>query len=301
MTEETALEVIEGEFVQLGTIWVDGPSEVIQRASEIATQLADIVDKRNLYTKISGKKFVRVEGWTTLGAMLGVLPRELRCYPMQNVEGGPINGYEAEVELIRASDGAVIGRGSAICTRDEKNWAKRDDFAIRSMAITRATGKAYRLGFSWIMTLAGYEPTPAEEMTEPEKHKTARPKSTNGSRPLSPGKLKSFLVSKAEGKPETHQTAVATPGQKGLVAGKLAECFAPADDADQKRRSVLLWLWGDDSVKDLTMAAAGATLDWLLDKNADEGTYDLHPAAPQEAQAVLKEALKEAGQQELEL
>jgi ABC-type proline/glycine betaine transport system substrate-binding protein len=32
------------------------------------------------------------------------------------------------------------------------------------MAITRATGKAYRLGLSWIVTLAGYQPTPAEEM-----------------------------------------------------------------------------------------------------------------------------------------
>jgi hypothetical protein len=32
------------------------------------------------------------------------------------------------------------------------------------MAVTRATGKAYRLAFSWIMNLAGYEVTPAEEM-----------------------------------------------------------------------------------------------------------------------------------------
>jgi hypothetical protein len=32
------------------------------------------------------------------------------------------------------------------------------------MAITRATGKAYRLGLSWIVTLAGYSPTPYEEM-----------------------------------------------------------------------------------------------------------------------------------------
>jgi hypothetical protein len=32
------------------------------------------------------------------------------------------------------------------------------------MAQTRATGKACRLAFSWIMSLAGYEPTPAEEM-----------------------------------------------------------------------------------------------------------------------------------------
>ena len=34
------------------------------------------------------------------------------------------------------------------------------------MAITRATGKAFRLSFSWIMKLAGFQPTPAEEMVD---------------------------------------------------------------------------------------------------------------------------------------
>jgi hypothetical protein len=32
------------------------------------------------------------------------------------------------------------------------------------MAITRATGKACRLGLGWIMHMAGYESTPAEEV-----------------------------------------------------------------------------------------------------------------------------------------
>lgn len=33
---------------------------------------------------------------------------------------------------------------------------------------TRAMGKAYRMAFSWIIKLAGYEPTPAEEMRRSE-------------------------------------------------------------------------------------------------------------------------------------
>jgi len=48
------------------------------------------------------------------------------------------------------------------------------------MAITRATGKAFRLAFSWIVVLAGYEATPAEEIVEAE----ARP-ATKGARPVS--------------------------------------------------------------------------------------------------------------------
>ena len=38
------------------------------------------------------------------------------------------------------------------------------EFQIASMAQTRAVSKAFRLALSWVMTLAGYEPTPAEEM-----------------------------------------------------------------------------------------------------------------------------------------
>ena len=85
-----------------------------------------------------------------------------RSYSVVRLDDG---SYEAVVELIRVTDGAIIGRASALCGMDE-TWGTRQEFARRSMAITRATGKAYRLGFSWIMTLTGYEATPAEEMTE---------------------------------------------------------------------------------------------------------------------------------------
>jgi len=190
MEDNKALEVVEAEFVQLGTVRTSGPADVITQATGIATQLAAIVNSRKLYTVIRGKKHVRVEGWTTLGAMLGVLPREVGVARLDD------GGYEAVVELVRASDGAVIGRGSALCGMDEPTWAQRPEYARRSMAVTRATGKAYRLGFSWIMTLAGYSPTPAEEMPDEESEKpkrkvTAKPQeSTSPPHPARPAKKK---------------------------------------------------------------------------------------------------------------
>ena len=142
---------------RLGALTVE-PEHMIERATAIARPLGKMILDRKLYTEIQGKKFVRVEGWSTLGAMLGVLPREVETKKLED-------GYEATVELIRASDGLVIGRASAICLKSERRWGKADEYAIRSMAITRATGKAFRLGFSWVIKLAGdYEPTPAEEM-----------------------------------------------------------------------------------------------------------------------------------------
>ena len=144
------------EHVKLGMLDV-APEQVVNRATKIANALADVIKKKGLSSRIRNKDYVRVEGWSTLGAMIGVLPKEKHVNKIDN-------GYEAYVELVRASDGIVIGGASAICTRDEKNWKDRDEFAVRSMAITRATGKAYRLGMAWIMELAGYAGTPAEEM-----------------------------------------------------------------------------------------------------------------------------------------
>ena len=46
---------------------------------------------------------------------------------------------------------------------DEATWAKRPDYARRSMAATRAVSKACRLAFSWVMVMAGYDATPREE------------------------------------------------------------------------------------------------------------------------------------------
>ena len=154
-------EIVVSESVQLGTVQATSPADIVDRASEIATVLAKVINDRKLFTVINGKKYVQVDGWNTLGGMIGVLPRETKSEKIDN-------GYLAFVELVRTTDGMIIGGASAICTREEKNWGKRDEYAIKSMATTRATGKAYRLGFSWIMNLAGYESTPAEEMIDGE-------------------------------------------------------------------------------------------------------------------------------------
>jgi len=150
--------------VALGTLQASNPAALVAGAAELAKQLAIVIKKQNLATVIKGKQFVNVEGWTTLATMLGVTAREVCTVEADGV-------YTATVELVRMSDQAVISRASAECgSADELDkhgkpiWSSRPRYARRSMAQTRATGKACRLAFSWIMSLAGYEPTPAEEM-----------------------------------------------------------------------------------------------------------------------------------------
>lgn len=146
--------------VSLGTLHAETPQGLIAGAAEMAGTLADLIRTRGLSTSIKGREYVQVEGWTTLGVMLGVTAREVETREAHGI-------YTAVVELVRMSDGAVVSRASAECG-EEAPWCNRPRYARRSMAQTRATGKACRLAFSWIMKLAGYEVTPAEEMPADE-------------------------------------------------------------------------------------------------------------------------------------
>lgn len=179
MEAENALVVSDQDNLPTavnGTLFrTDSPREIVSRASEMATALAAVIKKQKLTTTISGREHVRVEGWTLLGTMLGVFPVCVWTRPLEN-------GWEARVEA-RTLGGSVIGAAEAACLRSEKTWSNRDDYALRSMAQTRATSKALRLPLGFVVAMAGYETTPAEEMevatTRPAESKP-KPRASSG-------------------------------------------------------------------------------------------------------------------------
>lgn len=138
------------------------PAQIMAQATEVADVLTDLLRKKKLTMGIRGREHVLVEGWTALGSLLGVYPVVEWTRPVTNPEGQP-NGWEARVEA-KTLTGIVVGAAEAQCTRDERMWRSREDYALRSMAQTRATSKALRLPLGFIVSLAGYEATPAEEM-----------------------------------------------------------------------------------------------------------------------------------------
>lgn len=154
--------------VALGTLQAATPGALVTAAAGVAGELAQVIQRQRLAVTIQGRQYVKCEGWTTLGVMLGCVAREVATTEQDGI-------YTATVELVRMADGACISRASAECgSEDEQDkygkpvWASRPRYARRSMAQTRATAKACRLAFSWIMALAGYQPTPAEEMPDAE-------------------------------------------------------------------------------------------------------------------------------------
>lgn len=164
MTEPIIGELVPASHVAMGSLRGNDANEIVQSASALATTLRDIINDRGLYKEIQGRNFVLAEGWTTLAAMCGMVAREVAC---ENVGDGV---YVACVALVRVSDGVEISRASAECGGDgDEIWQKRAAYTRRSMAITRATGKVCRIALSWIMNLAGFQPTPAEEMEQVER------------------------------------------------------------------------------------------------------------------------------------
>ena len=125
-----------------------------------ATNLKDLIIQNNLYTNIRGKNYVNVEGWQIAGAFTGVIPI---VENVENLSQGTIYKYRAEVSL-RDKDGNKVGYGVAICTNKEPGKTNFDEYAVASMAQTRAVGKAFRMKIGWLLKIAGYETTPAEEM-----------------------------------------------------------------------------------------------------------------------------------------
>jgi hypothetical protein len=136
------------------------PEIVLQEAAKAAQALRDVIERKPTKCVINGKTFLQFEDWQTLGRFYGVT---VAARATTYIEQGRVRGYECHAEAIRA-DGQVISAAQAMCLDDEAKWSDKPLFQLRSMAQTRAQAKALRNVLAWVVVMAGYNPTPAEEM-----------------------------------------------------------------------------------------------------------------------------------------
>ena len=155
--EAAALAIPEPAPAPVTIFGTDDPRAIVERIAEISVALAAEIKRRSLSNTIRGREYIREEGWAFCGAMLGIFPRTGTVTPLPDG-----TGFDARVDLLRG--GVVVGGAIAECSRAETKWAEEDTYAIKSMAQTRAAGKAFRMALGFIACAAGYEATPAEEM-----------------------------------------------------------------------------------------------------------------------------------------
>jgi hypothetical protein len=169
-----------------------GNVDLFRASTDAASLCRDIVIATA--TTIQGRKYVNVEGWQAIAIAHGCAAG---ARDVEKIDGG----VRAIGEIRRMSDGAVISVAEGFVGEDEATWyggknkygkvlPKRDDYAIRAMAQTRAISRACRSAFAHVVVMmnAGLATTPAEEIPpggfsdeppttvdQPRQHRDATP------------------------------------------------------------------------------------------------------------------------------
>jgi hypothetical protein len=143
------------------------PDDQVVAATAMANALQGIVESKSLFKEIGGKKHLLAEAWQTIVAFDNANPVTEWCHPVLDGEE-TIIAYEAKVNIVK--DGNVIASGIMPCGLDEFPCRGQQGYgkhrAAMSSAQTWAGAKAARTKYAWVVTLAGYSGTPADEMPQ---------------------------------------------------------------------------------------------------------------------------------------
>lgn len=244
MNESQEIEVYrEPAQTSAVVLWgTDEPRGMTARMTAVADAMAEAVRARGMAQQIDGREYVRAEGWALVGAMVGIFPRTAALEEIR--EDGTLVGFRATTELV-SRDGSVVGGAVALCTTSEQKWANRDWNQIASMAQTRANAKAYRQSLGFIMPMAGYAPTPAEEMDgiHDAPRRPAAPRPAEKGYPVKPGQ------------PEWWPRLLTMARERGVKNSQISSLVTPDAPGESLQAATRAWLnlhtSGDDTAADL--------------------------------------------------
>lgn len=226
------------------------PDQVLAEAKKAAVALKQVMDSKPNKVMFNNEQYLEREDWGTVARFYNCTAKSIET---RFVQYGDVSGWEAVAVVIDMRTMNEIGRAESMCLSDEENWGDvpyyewedvldengkkiwdqnlrngkggyksrkvqkgskpKPLFQLRSMAQTRAEAKALKGVFSWVVVLAGYKPTPAEELTGHEdfdqsggreqKPPVQQPQraSDKGKTPPPPA------AQKTESKPQAEQTA----------------------------------------------------------------------------------------------
>jgi hypothetical protein len=161
-----------GELITAELVLAGQPEEVLRQAQNAAFQLKKVIDGKKNPVKFRDEIYLEFEDWQTVGRFYGVTAK---IASVEFVEFGGVKGFHARAIAIRSDGEIVASAAEAFCLSDEDNWKAKSLAQMASMAQTRACAKSLRNVLSWVVVLAGYMPTPAEELGESKAAQRKRP------------------------------------------------------------------------------------------------------------------------------
>jgi hypothetical protein len=132
----------------------------MRHATDVAGVCREIVLKTAM--RIQGRQFVKVEGWQAIATAHGC------CLSVESVDEDEFGNVTSWAAVRRISDGTILAKAQGFVGMDERTWGKRDRYARRAMAQTRAMSRVARSAFAHVVVLidANLSTTPAEEVPD---------------------------------------------------------------------------------------------------------------------------------------
>ena len=138
-TQESVMDVevrpVQSNVDNHRALFSHDPEQAYREAQQLVNVVASRCSGPGYLVNIRGKQYPKIEWWTSVSASLGLFPRVL--FSKRLDREGEI-AYEAKVEVHR--NGHIIASGEAMCSNREERWRSADEYAIKSMTITRASG-----------------------------------------------------------------------------------------------------------------------------------------------------------------
>ena len=254
------------------------PETVLAEAKQAADALTRVISLKKNPVKFNGEIYLEFEDWQTCAKFYGVTAKVERT---AFVQYGNVAGFEATAVAVDRN-GTEISRAESLCLNDEENWGmvpkyewedeldengrkiwvegkdgkkrpkgKRTQvgetakplFQLKSMAQTRACSKVLRQVFAWIVVLAGYKPTPAEEMTGNEQFEEH---GDTGKKPpvTMPGRASEKSAKEADTKTQAASTTTgSTTGWNAAATDKPGEkIISGIIESAKQAKSGSLWM-----------------------------------------------------------
>ena len=175
------------------------PKEVfgveLEQGPKVADLLRTVMQKKEKKIFFNQKEYAEFSDLQVISDYFGL---SIRTHDATPVEIHGTKGFKAHADLIN-KDGIVVGGAEAYCMQDEPNWRSKPLFQLASMAQTRAASKSISNRYRWVVAMAGYGTTPAEEI--PDETNNHHPAETAPARYITEKQGKRlYAIWKASGK-----------------------------------------------------------------------------------------------------
>lgn len=124
----------------------------------LAKAVKDSVEQETI--EVCGQRYIKNPGWLIMAGAAGFV-----------VSGGEVKrdgeGFVAKAYLRKSDSGVIVAEAEGFCSKEEKRWKHADEYAVRSMAQTRAASKVCKMALAACVPLMGIKnlsATPAEEV-----------------------------------------------------------------------------------------------------------------------------------------